>query len=433
MNPLNNNNNDSKPNYFDDEHESDDSSDFFSPISLSFFQPNGRSDKASAEPGSLPRLHDTSWIGARLSPIRSFDNDDDDDDDDDDEHSNSTADDEEHGLHKSSIKVALQYDGLPKRNIQQYPNEHSSLLQPPPNIRSTATSFHPRYMAEIPLSPASTMFFSTRRIRLQGTGFLICSLSLLHLIVMLIWSWRSGDALVLSNESYLMLAPYAWMTWWRPGDETLLRWGALAPASIFSNQSYWRLGTAIFMSTSVGEWTTVCLIWIFVLSNTHEQEQMRKSSRSLRYSQVQVVVIYVTAVVTGQLWTLAWDDSKFVRYAFRRDEGEGFGTLTGGISWGTCGVLCATGILQPHRRLPLFSFAILLTAAAWFQQPYNCFLGTLGGSYFGWALAAANIIGSKYQPLQTSEWSERQRKQEWWSATLAIFVWVFPLMWIALS
>ncbi|GAX10766.1 hypothetical protein FisN_14Lh288 [Fistulifera solaris] len=424
MNPLKNT---TKPNYLDDEHESDDSSDFFSPTSLSLFQPNGRS--SSAEPGSLPRLHDTSWIGARLSPIRSFDN----DDDDDDEHSNSTTDDEEHGLRKSTIKVALQYDSLPKRNIQQYPSEHSSLLQPPPNIRSTATSFHPRYTAEIPLSPASIMFFSTRKIRLQGTGVVICSLSLLHLIVMLIWSWRSGDALILSKERYSLFSPYAWMTWWRPGDETLLRSGALAPASIFLNQSYWRLGTAICMSTSLGEWATVCLIWVLVLSNTQEQEKMRKSARSLRYSQAHVLVIYVTAVMTGELWTLAWDDSKIARYTFRKEEIELTGTLTGGISWGTCGVLCATGILQPHRRLPLFSCAILLTAAAWFQQPYNCFLGTLGGSYFGWALAAANIIGSTYQPLQTSERSERQRKQEWWSATLAIFLWVFPLLWIALS
>ncbi|GAX23536.1 hypothetical protein FisN_14Hh288 [Fistulifera solaris] len=419
MNPLNNN---TKPNHLEDGHESDDSSDFFSPISLSFFQPNARS--SSAEPGSLPRLHDTSWIGARLSPIRSFDN--------DDEHSNSTADDDEE-QRKSSIKVALQYDdGLPKRNIQQYPSEHSSLLQPPPNIRSTATSFHPRYTAEIPLSP-STMFFSARRIRLQRTGFWICSLSLLQLIVMLIWSWKSGDASILSNERYSLFSPYAWMTWWRPGDETLLRCGALAPTITVSNHSYWRLGTAICMSTSLGEWAIVCLIWVFVLSNTQEQEQMRKSARSLRYSPAQALVIYVTAVVTGELWTLAWDDSKMVRYTFQRDESEIVGTLTGGISWGTCGVLCATGILQPHRRFPLFSCAILLTAAAWLQQPYNCFLGTLGASYFGWALAAANIIGSKYQPLQTSEWSERQRKREWWSATLAIFIWLFPLLWISLS
>ena len=47
------------------------SSDFFSPISMAFF--GGKV--------SLPRSHDTSWIGARQSPIPSFDNEDDNDDD----------------------------------------------------------------------------------------------------------------------------------------------------------------------------------------------------------------------------------------------------------------------------------------------------------------------------------------------------------------
>lgn len=432
MNPLNN----TKPKYFEDDqlHESDESSDFFSPISLSFFQPNGRSNNSTSEPGSLPRLHDTSWIGARLSPIRSFDN-------DDDEHSNSSVDDEENGYHKSSIKVALQYDDptLSKRNLSnnhylhhQYPSEHSTLLQPPPNIRSTATSFHPRYTAEIPLSTTSSWLFPSR-IRLKGFGVRICSLSLVHLIIMLYCSWRSGHsaAEVETTERpwYSIFFPYVW---WRPNDDTLMRLGAFSSSSIIMSQSYWRMATAIFMSTSMGEWTIVCFVWSFVLSSTQQQEQKRKLSRSLQYSQTQIFVIYLTSVVTGELWTLAWDDSAIVRYTIRGEEDGRSGALTGCISWGTCGVLCATGILQPHRRLALFSCAILLTAGAWFQQPYNCLLGTLGGSYFGWGLAAANVIGNKYQaPRESSE--IMQRKREWWSATFAIFIWVFPLMWIALS
>ena len=433
MNPLSN--------YDDQLHESDDSSDFFSPISLSFFQPNGRSNNnnTTTEPGSLPRLHDTSWIGARLSPIRSFDN--------DDENSNSTVDDdEENGHHKSSVKVALQYDGpttLPKRNlasnpyqIHQYPSEHSTLLQPPPNIRSTASSFHPRYTTEIPLSPASTLLFRfPSRIRLEGFGFLICVVSLVHLIIMLIGSWRTGDSTTTVETSempwYSIFFPYVWMSWWRPNDDMLLRMGAFSSASIKTNQSYWRMGTAIFMSTSMGEWALVCFIWSFVMSSTQQQEQKRKSSRYLRYSQTQIVIVYLTSVVTGELWTLAWGDSGIVRKQILGEEGEQSGVLTGCISWGTCGVLCSTGILQPHRRLSLFSCAILLTAGAWFQQPHNCFLGTLGGSYFGWGLAAANVIGNRYQTPQGS--SELQQKKERWSATFAIFMWVFPLMWIAFS
>lgn len=415
MNPLTNNRN-----YSDDQLQgSDDSSDFFSPISLSFFQPNNARDNPNSEPGSLPRLHDTSWIGARLSPIRSFDN--------DDEHSSSTVDDEENGIRKSSVKVALQYDGptLPKRNfsnnLHQYPSEHSTLLQPPPNIRSTAHSFHPRYTAEIPLT-TSAMLCPTRIRIIKGVGFLICSISIVHLLIMLFCSWRSDDsktATATTSAWYSIFSPYTWMTLWRPNDTTLLRMGAFSPTNVLLNHSYWQMGTAMFMSTSMGEWILVCMIWAFVLSTSHEQEQKRKSSRSLRYSQTQILIIYLTSAVTGQLWTLAWEDA------------ASNGILTGCISWGTCGVLCATGIIQAHRRLSLFSFAILLTAGAWFQQPYNCVLGTLGASYFGWGLAAANVIGSKYQT--PGELSETQRKREWWSATAAIFMWVFPVMWMALS
>jgi len=72
-----------------DDSSSTASSAFFSPISISFF--NQRTKQQHLTPAAsaerLPPLHDSSWIGARLSPIGSFDREHhSEDDDDDDEH-----------------------------------------------------------------------------------------------------------------------------------------------------------------------------------------------------------------------------------------------------------------------------------------------------------------------------------------------------------
>ena len=69
---------------------------------------------------------------------------------------------------------------------------------------------------------------------------------------------------------------------------------------------------------------------------------------------------------------------------FRLDGGGG---VSGCASWGTCGVLCAIGVSQPHRRFILFLTAIALVLLD-LAQPYSSAFGALGG------LLGAILLGS---------------------------------------
>ena len=365
-----------------DSFDDSDSSEFFSPISISFFQP---SNKAKATPERLPPLHDTSWIGARLSPIRSFDNDHEDDDS------------------LEQIATALKYnDHMPV-------NEKTVLLRP----MQGGVTFHPRY-TEPPPSTTKSLCWTPKIPHPFGAGRLVCALSGAFLIAQITESlWRIEQPADMEDLSYMALLVmylHNLSTWfWQPamGDDYV--WTHFALSTSTPHASYWCMATSLFMATTIGEWLLVYMAWT-ILGCNHRLLSNR-----------QLIFLFVTSAFTGQLWMLAWEPNPAV--------------LTGCLSWGTCGVLCGAGIVQPYKRFLYFMVAIGLTANACLQRPYNSVLGTLGGSYFGWALAAAGLVAPEHVtiPIRTVELTHEQQLHQWRCATAAIFMWVLPVLWIAFS
>jgi multisubunit Na+/H+ antiporter MnhG subunit len=381
---------------------SSDSSEFFSPISISFFQPK----HAVPTPERLPPLHDTSWIGARLSPIRSFDNDE------------SIVSSPENSVERRNVKTALRYQEPVYSSAVggggEYSHENTRLLRPTTTTAGPGVTFHPRYTESHASSKSPS--FGILSIP-EGTGLVICLLSAFQLAVMIIYSlWVSssswGDDESTTTFRSIILVLGTWL--WRPDRAILLKWGALY-SSALKNKEYWRLGGSIVMSTTAGEWLMVWITWTLV-------GKFQKSSRLTKLSARQLWVVYLSSALTGQLWMLAWEDELYDNSST---------TCAGVLSWGTCGVLCAAGLAQPHRRFFYFMLAILLTVGAFLQRPYNSIWGILGGAYFGWALGASGLIAP--ERIRPVDLTNAQRLHQWRSATAAIFMWVLPVLWIAFS
>merc|ERR1711971_36044 len=110
------------------------------------------------------------------------------------------------------------------------------------------------------------------------------------------------------------------------------------------------------MCSSVFEWVLVLWSWTSL---------QRHGSRPTK----RWILLYSLSMVTGQLWMLAWDQRG----------------VCGCASWGTSGVLCASGVAKPSRRFTLFMTTILFVILSLLQQPCSSILGIIGSSFFGWA------------------------------------------------
>jgi hypothetical protein len=365
---------------------SDASSDFFSPKSFSpFFRPSLLTS-TERDDRQLPLHHDTSWIGARLSPICSFENEEDDDDDD---------------RHTAVYHRALQ-ESL---DANAFINERSRLLR-------TGASIHPLWD-----SPSGndnnkneTAHAATRRCCPWGMnwGTFICFISGFYLAAMgcydfymLDQSKQSGSAEDFQNNR---ISNRAWMfPWMAPFPETLLRFGALLTSKVFYAEEFWRLGTSAVMPCSLVEWLLVVASWRLVLLASPMLPRHRWAG------------IYCLSTFTGQIWMLAWDPT----------------ALSGCVSWGTCAVLVSLGVVSPSRRLILHLTAIVLIISAMLQRPHNSVLGAVGSCFFGWTLTGANKIKSKPGKSDYEE-SFPQQFKRWFCRVIAVSIMVLPMLWVAI-
>lgn len=340
------------------------SSDFFSPISLSFFNKQQRQKGASSSSAErLPPLHDSSWIGARLSPIGSFDREtqhsgDDDDDNDDEERQDANKE----NRRKDKLAAALHLRGgssegivsSKSANTSTLPtthfvlaNEQTSLLGSHrsgsiPFTRNQGSSssnnsqfnsrnktisanrtskIHPLWNSppssnnianNEPRGRVAAMAARARqRLRPYGTmGMFLSVLSGLHLFAMGgydLWGWYQQQ----------QVRETAWMLpWGIPPQSTLLRFGALAPNSYSSSGSssaasqpfyvyyfYRYLGvvTSLGVCTSVAEWFLVAAAWRLL----HISSRVRKT----RPSWHEFGAMFLASAWTGQLWMFAFDST----------------------------------------------------------------------------------------------------------------------------
>ena len=400
-----------------------DGSDFFSPTVR---RPVSSSSSRTPEP--LPPSHDTSWIGARLSPIHSLD----DEDDDDEEES------------FQDMKGALQYpassrrtDGVWSAVGQHTTHEQTRLLLPPlAEEPHTSTSFHPRYTSTAAASSTTAAHRNGNSTALcrycvppapQGFGLYLCSLALFQFKAAVVYSFLYPSTNIHQYEWWRLL-----LTWiWQPSSLTSLqRVGGLL-LSGRSVETYWRLVTSWCLPCTLVEWFLVWSAWSWTSRRLSHKQPLHNERAGVLLSNAQLAVLYILCASTGQLWMLAWDHAP-----------TNSTTVVGCLSWGTGGVLCCLGMLQPHRRLPYFGWAILLVLwvclsryLAPQQQDsylyYSSVWGILGACYFGWAVGASGVLGTRNAP--TTRTDHAAKLQEWRSATAAIFMWVLPVLWIAFS
>lgn len=385
-----------------------DSSDSFSPIQrrslplhASIKNPNNDStlsrDDQQVADDSLPALPDKSWIGARVSPIQSFDNDHDDDEDEQDGFDDIKATEPyRKALNESleaSFLVATERSTLLGGNMRRGRGGGFTMID---GTRRGGTGFvgdgnfsslHPlwddkdavRALKQKGKINADHWWFSGGGVSYWGivvtatSGILLTCMGL-HDAYLKYLSYRRGVEL-----SYSLTWTVPWMV---PSGRTLVRFGAFCPSRLIELKEYWRVLSSMVVSTSVAEWIILSLAWatlrrgnrsfsnrgILPTSSAPTASTMG-FGRCLSASLFVWPLLYIASVLTGQLWVIAFHSNN---------------AISGCASWGTCGILCAVGVSQPNRRFLLFMIAISLVLLD-LIQPFTSAYGAIGGSFFGWS------------------------------------------------
>lgn len=340
-------------------------SDFMSPfVPFRETQVTNRSEK-------LPVNHDTSWIGARLSPI-AFDDDDDHDDD----------------QIIAPYKQALIFN-------DSMMNERSTLLS---HIKPTDRSkIHPMWDEESPLVAQQHSLYAENKRTGAYWGTIVWALSGIHLLAMGIHdvyltyiSYRQGIEVDIERWS---------LPWLSPSRIVLQRFGALVPYKALVDNQWWRMVSSIFMATSVAEWLLVFLSW----------RALRKGGA--RPTKVWSV-LFLLSVFTGQLWMMAFDQ---------------FG-VGGGAAWGTSGVMCAAGGAKPQQRFLLFMAAIGMVVLS-LLEPNNSVVGTIGASFFGWSFYG--LGWSRVVSKQDKGTVKPKGMIRLLSGLALLKLWVLPMLFVA--
>ena len=307
------------------------SSDFFSPISLGFFGKD-----------VLPRTHDTSWIGARQSPIPSFDKEEDEEEEDEEE--NRATEVYHRALHES-LQAA------------PFVNERTSLLhhRRTAAVQARQAPIHPLWDGATP---------EERLLRDQKTSCLILwgdflvLISGIHLVatsVYEVYQWRTEP------DSGLELT---WMSIIEPRtSQTLLFFGGLDAEKVILNSEYWRLLSSLLICPSLLNWLLVFVGWMLVY---HARRHHTLLSRLSWFG------TWFGSAFVGLLWMMAWD----LRIR----------PVVGCCLWGTGGVLTSIGIHRPEERWRYFALCILAVVLTWWEQPCNSVYGVLGATFWGWSL-----------------------------------------------
>ena len=286
--------------------------------------------------------------------------------------------------------------------------------------------------------------------------------------------------------------------WMGPSIRSMIRFGAFYPIQILTTgrRVYWRFITSsIWATSSIVEWFVLLIAWLHVIPQTttipsyHQQPQqystvtpfmMPSSSTYPTYDNdnnnvrtrpnpilpLRWPVIYILSAMTGQLWMMAfyqyYDNYSNTIDGTVDDESSNIGItnniISGCTSWGTAGVLCATGMQYPERRFELFILAIIIILLNLFQ-PTSSVYGAIGATFFGWSFssiwlpstttASSNNKNSStpgastwhyYSEVDDGDYKESASKpirQGWtcWNILALIFtacLWVLPIVYMIL-
>ena len=357
----------------------------------------------------LPRKHDSSWIGARQSPIPSFDDEvkgatpvcggdsDDDNDDDDDQDATKKY---HRALHESLKKLDYFYQGrkqpqdetahLLESGNRPYP-QYSSINQVrtiPKGIMSSGkpkignknnknnkgpSRLHPLWNGASSEERKrnsrkyAKYYTKQRRRRKKGHsegwkwGHMLVAVTGCYMLGTCIYDFSSWYQ---EQEGDIGLAHWSWFTLAQPRNaNTIIRFGGMDLERILNKNEYWRLLSSQFMCGSIPEWILLYLSWDSVIYN----------NTTFRPTMFTWSGTFFAAALVGQLWMMAWDHETQTATA---------------VTWGTCGVLTSCGIDRPNQRDLCFLTATCLVILACWDLPCNSVFGATGASFFGWLLSA---------------------------------------------
>lgn len=368
------------------------SSDFFSPISLPFLPNRNKTGSGGINTAQRTPFQDSSWIGARLSPIHSFDKEAGVDDDEDDQVDELDQ--------QQQQRLSLHRAPFVTERSTLLGNQHH-ILSHQQNVSRTRSQskIHPLWESPLTASTSRNGTFrnSSKTNCTPFFGHIVCALSGIHLVVMALFDtlesyrlYRTGaydDDDPPSNR----LLPH--LRWWSlpfltPPHSTLRLFGALAPSSITQWNSRYILScvTCLWISTSVVEWLLIVGAWRLIRIS-----QLRSSNTTA----AAVWPTFVAASITGQLWMWAYDDATMNR-------------TVGALGWGTNGVLCAVGMHRPGYRFELYIVCtLLLVLSLWQERELGSVWGATAGAFCGWALGAAVGCAEtalKEHPVPVQQW-----------------------------
>ena len=293
----------------------------------------------------LPRLADNSWIGAQVSPIPSMEDDDDDED------------------NKELDRVTAPY----RRTLRDFAaNERSALLVG--NGNNNGSRIHPMWDDDFfeDAKRVANSVGSNRRPPVWGKT--VVGASSLHFFCiglhdLYLWYLQIRRGIVQSQYSQTWSLP-----WLGPSVRVLLRFGAFCPGKIVWQRHWYRVVTAVTLTSSLAELVGVAASW-------WQLERISHSTISSTKLRIWWPLLFLSSIGVGQLWMAA-----FASYY----------SISGCAGWGTCAVLCATGTSRPDQRMPLFMTAIALVVLNLLQPGSNVF-GAVGASFFGWSLAGTGL------------------------------------------
>ena len=320
------------------------------------------------ESETLTATEDSSFLGARMSPIV-FDEDDE--------------------RNEDREAIAPYRKALHESVDSSFSNERTSLL----GRRPRRKPLWDEEKADRNVDTSNTV--SKERPRCSW-DIVLCAISGIHLTCMALYdlyawyvSYRLGGG---SNVAWRL--PLL-----SPTPSTLIRFGALIPWNVFHGQP-WRIITSTVISTSLVE-------YLFLYGAWHALRV--GGSRPTNAW----VGLYFMSTLTGQLWTTAWDPL----------------SVSGGASWGTCGVLCAAGAAKPRQRFLLLVISISLFLISLVDTRTNSFMGTLGSSAFGCAYYGVGYILVFSRDVVTAVPPTKSVRQL--SGVVILSLWLIPVLWIA--
>lgn len=368
---------------------------------------------------SLPRLADTSWIGARVSPIPSVD---------EDEETASTRVDME--AMNAPYRKAMQDFGAHERSALLGRRIHplwgkSSNSFKPVGANKTGTTGSQANTIRDPWSEgtfddpnqASTKSGLSEAI-LARWGRLLVMASALHLFAVglhdayfLYIIVRRGSQV----SSSAVVGKWIW-PWAAPSTKVLLRFGAYCPSKIRWNHQWYRIATSWIIVGSVLEWLVTAFAWWRldkVTARTIAKPGLPPQNVGFETYGALWILLFLLSIGTGMLWTAAFGSP----YA-----------ISGCLGWGTAAILCAVGSLQPEYRLDLFSIAIVLLLLN-LVQPTSSVFGAIGASFFGWS--ASGVVDGLSTNLVLKEHPARELRNfgpvHWLAAITSSALWFIPI------